>query len=238
MRNLLSLITHNKPKSPISEAYRTLRTNIQFSSLDKDIKTITVTSSGPGEGKSTVMTNLAVTMAQTGKKVIIVDCDLRKPKVHRVFEIQNNVGFTTALVENVDYKNVVKHVDGIERLDIIPSGPIPPNPSELLGSNRSKEFFEKLKADYDMIIIDAPPIGVVTDAAILSTYVDGLILVAGFGQVEVEAIKRTKELLDKVNAPVLGVVLNKVPVSTGKYYGKYYYYKYYNYYGDENNEEK
>lgn len=238
MKSLVSLITHNKPKSPISEAYRTLRTNIQFSSLDKDIKTITVTSSGPGEGKSTVMTNLAVTMAQTGKKVIIIDCDLRKPKIHKVFEVQNNIGFTTVLVENTDYKKVARHVDGIDGLDIMPSGPIPPNPSELLGSKKSKDFFEKLKADYDIILIDAPPVGVVTDAAILSTYVDGVILVAGFGQVEVEAIKRTKELLDKVNAPILGVVLNKVPVATGKYYGKYYYYKYYNYYGDEAHENK
>lgn len=225
------LIVHNNPKSPTSEAYRTLRTNIQFSNIDKNIKSIVVTSSGPGEGKSTVISNLSITMAQVDKKVLLIDADLRKPRIHKVFSLFNNNGLTTVLSENLDYKEVIIST-GIGNLDILTSGPIPPNPAELLGSNKMKDFLEKIKEDYDVILLDAPPVGMVTDAAVLSTKCDGLILVCAVGQAIKEAAINAKELLQNVNANILGVVMNKVPTNEGGYY-KYHYYNYYQAYCEE-----
>lgn len=226
------LIVFRNPKSPISEAFRTLRTNIQFSNIDKNMKCIVVTSSGPGEGKSTVISNLAVTMAQADKRILLIDADLRKPRLHKIFSLFNRNGLTTVLSEELDYKNVINSTE-VDNLDILTSGPIPPNPAELLGSNRMREFLEKVKEDYDIVLLDAPPIGVVTDAAILSTKCDGTILVCAVGQAVIEAAKNAKELLQKVNANILGVIMNKVPVNEGGYY-KYHYYNYcQSYYDDE-----
>ena len=231
------LITKENPKSPTAEAYRTLRTNIQFSNIDKEIKTIVVTSSGPGEGKSTVTANYAVTLAQNEKKVLLIDADLRKPRAHTVFNVPNVNGLTNAVAESVDYKKIVQ-ATGIEGLDILTSGPIPPNPSELLGSKKMKAFLESIKEDYDMIILDSPPVGLVTDAAVLSNAVDGTIIVCAVGQAIKEAASNAKELLDKVNANILGVVLNKIPLNDGGYY-KYHYYQHYNsYYGVEEENGK
>lgn len=226
------LITYLKPKSPISEAYRTLRTNLQFSSIDSKKKIIVVTSSEGSEGKSTVISNLAVTMARSGKKVLIIDCDLRKPTLHKIFTIKNSIGFTNVLVEDVEMDKVIKSVGDVDGLMILTSGPIPPNPSEILNSAKTKEIIKSLKDNFDLVLIDAPPVGVVTDAAILATYVDGIILVVSYGQAKVESIKEAKASLDKVNAPIIGIVLNKVPVTKRKYSGKYYY-RYHNYYGEE-----
>lgn len=233
------IITHENPKSPIAEAFRTLRTNIQFSSIDKTIKTIVYTSSGPGEGKSTISINTAVAMAQSEKRVLIIDCDLRKPKIHTFFKFGNGQGLTNVLVEGVDYKEVVHKAEEVEGLSVLSAGPIPPNPAELLGSKKMKAFIGSIKEDYDIIILDAPPVGMVTDAAILSTIADGTILVCAVGQADVEATKAAKELLKKVNANILGVVLNKVPVNDGGYY-KYHYYNYYSYYytDEEGNRKK
>lgn len=232
------IITKENPKSPVAEAYRTLRTNIQFSSIDSIIKSIVITSSGPSEGKSTISVNTAVTMAQAEKKVLLIDCDLRKPKVHTFFKIRNGQGLTNILVEDLDYKKAINKIDNIENLHVLTSGPIPPNPSELLGSKKMEGFVEKAKDAYDMVILDAPPVGMVTDAAILSTIVDGTIFVCAVGQANIEASKAAKNLLEKVNAHILGVVLNKVPVKGGGYY-KYHYYNYYNYEyytGDDEND--
>lgn len=232
MKIISKLITHLNPKSPISEAYRTLRTNIQFSNIDNEIKTIAVTSSDCSEGKSTIISNLAVTMAQSGKKVLLIDCDLRRPDIHKIFRMSNYVGFINILVEDLEMDKVIRDVQDVEGLKILTSGPIPPNPSEILNSTKAKVFIQKLKENFDVILIDSPPVGVVTDAAILSTYVDGIILVAGYGQVGVESIKEAKELLVKVNANIIGTVLNKVPIKKRKYSGKYYY-GYYDYNKDE-----
>lgn len=228
MKTTNHLITHVNPKSPVSEAFRTLRTNIQFSSLDKEIRVITITSSEPSEGKSTVISNLAIAMAQSGQSVLVIDCDLRKPTVHKTFRINNSLGFTSALVENVEISSIINEIEGIDNLSVLTSGPIPPNPSELLSSKKCKRFIEELKEEFDVILLDAPPVGVVTDAAILSTFVDGIILVIGHGQVDIHSIQRTKELLEKVKAPIIGTVLNKIPISKGKY-GGYKYYSYYEY---------
>lgn len=228
-----SLITFNNPKSPISEAYRVLRTNIQYSSIDKPLKLLTVTSAGPGEGKTTTTINIAITFVQAGNRVLVIDGDLRKPKVHKLFGLENQRGLTNILAIKDDYTRYIKQSE-IEGLDVITCGAIPPNPSELLASNQMKQLMDKIRDDYDLILIDAPPVGNVTDAAIVSTIVDGTILVAASGTVEIESLKRAKELLEKVNANIIGVVLNKLDKNSK---GNYYYYNYY-YYGESTPSKK
>lgn len=219
-----TLITHNQPKSPISEAYRVLRTNIQYASIDNPIKTIVITSSGPGEGKSTTAVNLAITFVQSGNRVLLVDSDLRKPNIHRIFELDAMYGLTNILVTRDDYRNYIKK-EPTYGLDIITCGAIPPNPSELLGSNQMKQLVSEFRKDYDLVILDAPPVCDVTDAALLSTIVDGTILLACLGKVEKDRLKIAKELLLKVNANIIGVVLNKSDKnSKGRSYYNYSYY--------------
>lgn len=225
------LIAQSNPKSPISEAFRVLRTNIEFSSIDNPIKSLVFTSTLPGEGKTTVIANLAITFALQEKHVLLIDGDLRKPRVHRIFRIENDTGLTNFLSVKDDYRMYLKKTD-LKNLDIMPCGIIPPNPSELLSSNTMKQFIKQVTNEYDIILIDTPPIGTVTDAALLSTVVDGTILVASSGTVEIDAIIRAKELLDQVNANIVGVVVNKIDKSNaGKYY-QYYYSRY-----DENNSQ-
>ena len=221
------LITHLDPKSPVSEAYRTLRTNLQFSKIDRSVKTMLVTSSGPKEGKSTTSANLAIAIAQSGKKVVLIDGDLRRPVVHSIFGIEKEDGLTNYLMNDINYEKMIKK-SIMDNLSIIPSGILPPNPSELLSSNKMEELIERLKQNFDSVIFDTPPIIAVTDAAILSTKVDGTILVVSAGQTNYDAVVRAKSLLDNVNAHILGALLNGVEV--GGMYGTYYYYYYHNYY--------
>ena len=209
-----------------------MRTNIQYSSIDNPLKVIVVTSSGPGEGKSTTVINTAITFAQAGSRVLVIDGDLRKPKVHKLVNLFNNNGLTNILASKGDYKSSIKQI-GINGIDIITCGAIPPNPSELLSSKQMKALLSQLREEYDLIMIDAPPVGNVTDAAILSTICDGTILVAASGQVDIDSIQRAKELLQKVNANIIGVVLNKLDKNSK---GNSYYYYYY--YGEENSETK
>ncbi|SHJ41113.1 CpsD/CapB family tyrosine-protein kinase [Thermoclostridium caenicola] len=218
-----TIIVHSNPKSPVSEAYRVLRTNIQYSGIDKPLKSILVTSSVPMEGKTTTVTNLAITFAQAGSKVLLIDGDLRKPKIHKVFMVSNDTGLTNYLVSREDYKEYVRHSD-VPNLDIMTSGTIPPNPSELLNSDAMKMFIKSLSDDYDVILLDAPPVCSVTDASIISTYADATILVVNSGKTHIDEAKKAKELLERVNANIIGVVLNKV---NKKEKGNYYYYKYY-----------
>lgn len=233
------IFTLENLKSPVSEAFRTLRTNIQFSSIDKPIKSMAITSSGPGEGKSTVSVNIATTIAQAEKKVLLIDCDLRKPTLHKHFQMSSLKGLTNILVENVDYTDVLYDFENISGLNVIGSGPIPPNPAELLGSNKMENFVKDMEKEYDMVILDTPPIGLVTDSALLSTIVDGTILVCSVGESEINAAQRAKKLLDKVNANILGVVLNKVPINGGGYYKYHYSYYYdYSYYNEEKEKGK
>lgn len=211
------LITISNPKSPVAEAYRTLRTNIQFSNIDGNLQTICVTSSGPGEGKSTTISNLAETFAQAGNRVAIIDCDLRKPRLHRIFKLTNTKGVTTLLSGQSEIEDVIQVA--VSDLTVITSGPIPPNPSELLGSKRMKDLLEVLKKRYDIVLIDAPPVGLVTDAAILSAIVDGIILVVASGKTDIDGAKRAKKLLENVGARILGVTMTMIPVSKKGYYG-------------------
>jgi len=219
---LKELIVHNNPKSPVSEAYRGIRTNIQFANIDNNIKTILMTSATPGEGKTTTLCNVAMTLADAGHKVIIIDCDLRKPRIHKFFEISNKEGITDILLKGEDFKKFIKG-DFHPNLHIITSGKIPSNPSEILYSKAMKSFIEKLKEEYDYVFIDTPPVIAVTDAAIMSSYIDGVVLVCSSGNIEIDMAKKAKESLEKVNANMLGVVLNKIPLK-GQKYANYYYY--------------
>ena len=225
-------IVRNEPKSPISEAIRTLRTNIKFSSLDKPIKTLLITSPIPEAGKSSISVNLALSIAQNGNKVILVDADLRKPVIHKIFEGDNKPGLTNILIEDKKIKEVIREASDINpNLYYIPSGPIPPNPSELLGSNKMKGVLTDLKEQADFILFDSPPVIAVTDALVLANQVDGVMLVLDAGGVTREIAMQAKLLLEKAKAKILGTVLNKINVESEGYY--YYYY-----YGDEVKKKK
>ena len=221
------LVAHLDPKSPISEAYRTLRTNIQFQKLNSKHGTILVTSSTPKEGKSTTIANLAITMAQMGSRTLLVDTDLRRPVVHSIFNLKKDKGITNYLMGKLNLQEIVKPTF-VDNLFAVTSGPLPPNPSELLSSEDMDRFIKDVKENFDLILFDSPPIIAVTDAAILSTKIDALILVIKAHQTQKNAIKRAKNLLDKVNANIMGCLLNSVNVDRA--YGSYYYYYYYHYY--------
>ncbi|WP_243388205.1 CpsD/CapB family tyrosine-protein kinase [Bacillus kexueae] len=219
-RNERSLITAKMPKSPVSEQYRTIRTNIQFSAVDEEVKTILVTSGSPGEGKSTTAANLAVVFAQQGKRVLLIDADLRKPTAHYTFRVENIYGLTRVLTRQVTLQEAIQPCE-VENLDILTSGPIPPNPAELLSSQHMKEFINEVKGIYDMIIFDTPPVLAVADAQILSNHVDGSILVVWSGKTELELAQKAKEALSVGKGKLLGVVLNGKKKKDSQYY--YYY---------------
>lgn len=217
-----SLVTISNPRSPISEAYRSLRTNLEFSSLDRPLKTMVVTSAGPEEGKSTTLANLAVTLAQAEKKVILVDCDLRRPSQHEIFEVGNSLGLTSMVVDEEAFKNPPLQETPVPNLKLLPSGPLPPNPSELLGSRRMEEIIATLREKADLVLFDAPPIIAVTDAAVLASKVDGVLLVIKAGTTKRDHAQQAKALLEKVNARLVGAVLNNVRMDTSlhRYYAE------------------
>lgn len=215
------LITQLNPRSPISEQYRTIRTNIEFSSIDEPVRTIVITSPGPGEGKSLSTANLAIVYAQQGKRCLLVDADLRKPTVHYTFRLDNLQGLSNVLVQEIDLNSVVSE-SGIENLDIISSGPIPPNPAELLGSNRMKQFVKEVRKFYDVILFDSPPVNVVTDAQILANIADGSVLVVRSEHTEIEDAIRAKESLESAKGKILGTILNDLDKKSSQNY--YYYY--------------
>ncbi|WP_225049595.1 CpsD/CapB family tyrosine-protein kinase [Priestia megaterium] len=215
------LLAHNSPKDPVAEQYRTIRTNIQFSDTEQDIKSIMLTSTGPGEGKSTTASNLATVYAQQGLRVLLIDADLRKPTSHYTFRLENHVGLTNVLTKQSTLGQAVQATE-VSELFLLTSGPIPPNPAELLASNNMTELLKEMKEEFDMIIFDTPPVLAVADAQILANQVDGSILVVSSGKTDKEAAVRAKELLLKANAKVLGAVLNNRKMEEGSDY--YYYY--------------
>ncbi len=219
------LFTHTQPRSPITEAYRTLRTNLGFSGMDRDCRSILISSTNPMDGKSTVVANLGVVLAQNGKKTIIVDCDLRKPVQHKIFKTENNHGVTNCLLNTMTVEEAACPTP-VDHLTILPSGPIPPNPAEVLSSHRTQELFDQLKTDYDYVLIDAPPVLAVSDATILSTQLDGVILVVRQGVTRNNLIRDAKEQFTKASARMLGVVINYVKIDR-------FGYQYYYYYSDE-----
>lgn len=212
-------IAEDKPRSIVAEAYRTLRTNIQYSSFDKEIKTIAVTSAEMAEGKSTVAGNIAVSFAQSEKRVILVDCDLRKPSVHKNFKASNLVGLSEVLLGKATLQEGLQRRN--DNLYFLTSGKIPPNPSEMLASLAMTKLIEILKEEFDIVVLDTAPLKAVTDAQILSTKVDGTILVVRAARTKRDVVIEAKNLLDKVGANIIGTVLQAVENTRGKYY--YYY---------------
>jgi len=218
------LVAALQPRSPVAEAYRALRTNIQFSTVDRPLKTLLVTSTSPREGKSTTVANLAVVMAQAGLSVIVVDSDLRRPDLHKFFGLANSQGLTNALLESTATSDGYLQATAVEKLQVLTSGPLPPNPSELLGSQRMKGLIEQLKGQADVLIFDSPPLLAVTDAAVLANEVDAVLLVVEAGATRRGAVLQARETMTKVGANLLGVALNKL---SAKGAGGYYYYYYY-----------
>ncbi|MDZ7317984.1 MAG: polysaccharide biosynthesis tyrosine autokinase [candidate division KSB1 bacterium] len=225
------LITHFAPKSPISEAYRSLRTSIQYARADSPLQTIAVTSPGPQEGKSTTVANLAIAFAQMGTKVLLVDTDLRRPVLHSIFNLSRSKGISNYLVGKISLDEAILSTN-IDNLSLMPCGTLPPNPSELLGSKAMKQCIAELKNRFDIILFDSPPIMAVTDAAVLSSEVDGVILVVKAGQTDRNAVVRSYEILKNIPNRILGALLNVVNVE-GIYGSYYYYYYHYYYYGKD-----
>ncbi len=225
------LIVHNFPMSGIAEASRTIRTNLLFMAPDHPFKTLLVTSAGPSEGKTTVACCIAIAMAQADQKVVLIDCDLRKPRIHRIFRKGSSVGVTTALLEE-DITNAVLATD-VPNLSIIPAGPIPPNPAELFHSERFRKFLEQVQGKFDRVILDSPPVVAVTDAVVLSTLVDGTMLVVRAFRTPKELARHALRALLDVGAVTAGAVLNSVNLDKSEYKYSHYYYQRDGYYAEE-----
>jgi len=234
-------ISLSEPRSPTAEAYRALRTNVNYTSVDHPLKKILITSAEPGEGKSTTISNLAVVMAQNGSRVIIADCDMRHPRLNAYFNLPNRIGMSTLFSHQEVVRSVCQPTN-LAGLSVITTGPLPPNPSELMGSKTMQTILDLMGQTADIILIDTPPVLAVTDAAALAPSLDGVILVAQPGKTRMTAFRQTLEQLAQVNARILGVVLNNV-VTRGKSYGYHYkeyrnYTAYQTYYGSSNGKKK
>ena len=210
------------PRSGIAESYRTLRTNIEFASVDSPIRTLLVTSAMPGEGKTITASNLAIAFAQAGRRVLLVDADLRKPGIHTVFNLPNTSGLTTLLRNEHSSLEAASQVIEQDNLRVLTTGPLPPNPAELLGSQRMRAILERIQLGNDLLIFDSPPLRAVTDSAILSSFLDGTLLVIDAGRSKRRAVRQGREALAKADANVLGVVLNRIPGRARSEYADYY----------------
>ena len=216
------IISHKNPKSIIAESVKILRTNLQFSKLDGNLKTVMIKSSVPGEGKSFTSSNLAVAFSQLGMKVLIVDCDMRRGVQHKQFTVSNTNGLSDLLIDSaVEYTKYIKPTK-VDNLYVITSGTVPPNPSELLSSKSFENFVKDAKEIFDIIIFDLPPATVVPDASIVATKVDKTVIVSRIKVTPMEELEKTKKMLENVGANIVGVVVNGVKTSGKKYYGKYY----------------
>ena len=238
------VIAHKEPKSPISEIFRNLRTTVQFANTKRGLKSILVTSTSPGEGKSWISANLATVFAQAGKKVILVDCDLRKGRQFSVFGISPTPGLSNFLSgidsdgeeSNSNILSYIKETE-VENLYIIPAGNIPPNPSELLASEQMSQAIEEIKAVCDLVILDGTPTSLVTDSVILSRYVDTTLIVAAYKTTKTDELITLKRNIENVGGKIAGVVINKMPTSKKQYYSTYYYGNK-NYYGMSDEKPK
>ena len=218
------LIVHDDPRSPRAEAFRTTRTNLQFFATNDDARVFVVSSASPGEGKTHVVANLAVVLAESGARVALVEADLRRPRLANVMGIEGAVGLSDVLIDRAPLEDVLQQW-GPDNLTVLPAGQIPPNPSELLGSPAMREVLHELKETADYILIDAPPVLPVTDAAILSTYASGSLLISSIGQTKQQDLEQAIESLDNVGGKVLGVIVNKVPMR-GSGSSRYISYRY------------
>ena len=225
-RSSVPMVARDKPKSAAAEAYRTIRTNVDYLARTNDLKVIAVTSPSLGEGKTTTTANLALTMAQTGKRVVAVSCDLRKPRLHRFFDVSNQHGLTDLLTADVPVASIVERT-GEATMRVIPSGPVPPNPSELLGSDAMQHFLQGMRTHSDYVLLDTPPVLAVSDAAILAPRCDGVIVVVDATSTTRTAVKVLREQLEQVGSRILGGIYNNFdPRHTKSYPGHYRYYSY------------
>jgi non-specific protein-tyrosine kinase len=215
----MDLITLIDPRSPVSEAYRTLRTNLSFYGLDKPLRSLVITSPAGGEGKSTTIANLAVTMAQSGRRTILVDCDLRRPSLHTIFDLNEEPGLTNLVLGDVT--DLPLQETGVHNLWLLASGTQPPNPADLLGSKKLDQIIAELGESADFLLFDAPPVLAVTDATILGAKVDGILLVVQAGKTRRDHSERAKDLLEKAHVRIIGVTLTNAPQDSGvgRYYG-------------------
>ncbi|GAB4522573.1 MAG: hypothetical protein Fur0018_04530 [Anaerolineales bacterium] len=235
------LITATQPRSPVAEAFRSLRTNIQFASVDHPIQTLLVTSALPSEGKSTVAANLAIALAQSGKRVVLLEADLRRPSVHRYLNVPNRLGLSAIFVQPQVYLDGNLQGTRVPNLKVLTSGDLPPNPSELLGSERMQAIMRQIREQADILVLDTPPVMAVTDAVVLASRVDGILLVVKPGSTKTSALQTAVEQLRRVGANVIGVVLNEVQVQGFRYRyysNSYYYYGYHEYYGQDGSKKK
>jgi capsular exopolysaccharide synthesis family protein len=215
------LVTLNQPRSPQAEAYRGIRTNLQYSSIDRPLRSLLITSANPQEGKSLTAINLAIAFAQSGQRVILVDADMRRPCQHKILSLPNKAGLTSMLLDSNEQVSDVLQSVAVENLRVVTSGPLPPNPAEMLGSKRMEHLIESLQREADLVIFDSPPVLAVTDSIVLGTRVDGVLLVVEAGRTRYIQVRRSKEALTKVGAQLLGVVLNQVEVRSENYYSYY-----------------
>lgn len=216
------LIVEKRPKSTISEDIRTIRTNLEFSLVD-DAKTIMITSSVPGEGKSFISSNLATAFAQNNKKTLLIDCDLRLGRLHKIFEISNKKGLSSLILkleEDASYEQYIQKTE-VKNLFVLPRGVVPPNPSELLSSKRFVKVIKDLEKVFDHIIIDSVPVNGLSDALVISKVADKVLIVSRYGKTDIADLENTKKSLDNVGAKLAGVVINSVPKARSKY-GNYY----------------
>ena len=219
-----NLITVTQPKSPVAEQYRTIRTNIEFMAVDREIQVILVTSATQGEGKSTTSSNLAVAYAQQGKKVLIIDTDMRRPTVHYTFRVANGLGLSSLLTRQAELEKAILPTK-VDSLSILTAGPIPPNPAELLSSKAMESLILKLRNEYDVIVLDAPPLLQVADSRITSKLTDGVVLVVGCTTSDRQRVLKAKEQLELAEAKILGVVLNRRELTDDSAYQYYYSYE-------------
>jgi capsular exopolysaccharide synthesis family protein len=221
MKNELVVI--GDPKSNIAESIRTIRTNLQFSSIDDEVKTILITSTAPGEGKSFISANLATAFAQNDSRVLIVDCDMRKGRLHKIFNVTNEKGLSNLLIDEVEdeFKNYIKKTE-IDNLYILTMGTLPPNPSELLSSTKNKVLIKVLKSKFDYVIFDGVPTNGLTDSLIMARLVDKVVIVSALKQTKMEMLEKTKRSLEGVGANLAGVIINRIPASSKGYYDHYY----------------
>jgi capsular exopolysaccharide synthesis family protein len=214
------------PTSPAAESYRSLRTSLQFARQEGHLRCIVVTSPGAAEGKTATLANLGVVFAQTGERVVLVSCDLRRPRIGAFLGLDERVGLTNVLLGQQRLEQVVLRVPDFDQLSLLPAGPVPPNPAELLNSGRMEDVFATLREHFDLVLIDSPPVLPVTDAAILSRYADATLVLVAAGQTRRGDLHRAVEKLNQVRATILGIVLNKVSKQTGRNYGSSYGYSY------------
>ena len=220
------VVSLTEPTSPAAESYRSLRTSLQFARQEQQLRSLVVTSPGVGDGKTSTLANLGVVFAQAGERVVLVSCDLRRPRIGEFFELDEQAGLTSVLAGQRTLEEVILPVPGIDRLSLLPAGPVPPNPAELLNSASAQKIFARLRDDFDLVLIDSPPVLPVTDAAILSQHADATLMLAAAGQTRRGDLRRAVEKLDQVGATILGIVLNKVTRHSGRNYGYGYSYTY------------